>query len=129
MLQEKKIAKLSLLSKTLLASERAKAIAKGEKKEELHDNNSNSATEVTFVSSLKYKMKTNLIIFEYVGNYNTFLEHFRSCPKKRLLQRRPKLHLKAKCHRKLLRLRILQSHSQKSLPHYPKSKLPSLNQR
>ena len=61
MLQEKKIAKLSLLSKTLLASERAKAIAKGEKKEELHDNNSNSATEVTFVSSSKYKMKTNLI--------------------------------------------------------------------
>ena len=55
MLQEKKIAKLSLLSKTLLASERAKAIAKGEKKEELHDDNSNSATEVTFVSSSKYK--------------------------------------------------------------------------
>ena len=113
MLQEKKIAKLSLLSKTLLASERAKAIAKGEKKEELHDNNSNSATEVTFVSSSKYKIKTNLImlcIFEYLGNYKTFLEHFRSCPKKRLLQRRPKLHLKAKYHRKLLRLRILQSH-------------------
>ena len=61
MLQEKKIAKLSLLSKTLLASERAKAIAKGEKKEELHDNNSNSATEVTFVSLSRYKMKTNLI--------------------------------------------------------------------
>ena len=119
MLQEKKIAKLSLLSKTLLASERAKAIAKGEKKEELHDNNSNSATEVTFVSSSKYKTKTNLIrfsfhnllcIFEYLGNYKTFLEHFRSCLQKRLLQRRPKLHLKAKYHRKLLRLRILQSH-------------------
>ena len=75
MLQEKKIAKLSLLSKTLLASERAKAIAKGEKKEELHDNNSNSATEVTFVSSSKY-MKTNLImlcIFEYLVITKHFL--------------------------------------------------------
>ena len=113
MLQEKKIAKLSLLSKTLLASERAKAIAKGDKKEELHDNNSNSATEVTFVSSSKYnenQFDELTTIFEYLGNYKTFLEHFRSCLQKRLLQRRPKLHLKAKCHRKLLRLRILQSH-------------------
>ena len=58
MLQEKKIAKLSLLSKTLLASERAKSAAKGEKKGELHDNNSTTATEVTFVSSLSYKNKS-----------------------------------------------------------------------
>ena len=58
MLQEKKIAKLSLLSKTLLASERAKSAAKSEKKEELHDNNSTTATEVTFVSSLSYKNKS-----------------------------------------------------------------------
>ena len=77
MLQEKKIAKLSLLSKTLLASERAKAIAKGDKKEELHDNNSNSATEVTFVSSSKYKMKPNLImcIFETSKTQPTFWKH------------------------------------------------------